>query len=235
MAMLRLDKLISDSGLYSRSEAVSLIKQGRVTVDGIVFRSNSGKINPELAQIHIDNELFKFSKFVYLMMNKPQGFVSATGDRHERTVMELLDERFLKLGLFPAGRLDKDTEGFLLLTNDGGFAHKITSPNSKVKKRYFVKIDGIVSDADISSFACGITLADGTKCLPAVLEPTPGGAFVTLLEGKYHQVKRMMASIGKPVIFLKRVAIGNLELDETLAPGQYRDISEHLHLLTREI
>ena len=231
MLMLRLDKLIAESGMYSRSEAAALIRSGRVSVSGIVASQNSEKINPETQEVSIDGRLLEYKRFHYIMLNKPQGYVSSTQDRRERTVMELLDERFIKLGLFPAGRLDKDAEGFLLLTNDGEFAHKVTSPTGKVTKRYFALLDGEVTDDDIGAFSRGITLGDGTICLPAVLERASEGAFITLSEGKYHQVKRMMASIGKPVRYLKRTAIGGLMLDEGLELGEYRELSDEIRLI----
>jgi len=199
-----------------------MIKGGRVSVDGRVSLSSSEKIDADSQSVHIDNTSLSYSKFHYLMMNKPQGFVSATQDRHERTVMELLDEKYAKLGLFPAGRLDKDAEGFLLLTNDGGFAHQITSPKSTIYKRYFIQFENDITEQDIQIFKQGIVLGDGLHCLPALLEPAADGAYVTVCEGKYHQVKRMMAAIGKPVLYLKRAQIGGLKLDENLRPGQFR-------------
>jgi len=229
--MIRLDKLISDSGLYSRSEAIMLIRSGRVSVDSRVVTLNSEKIDPNVMTIKIDNKPFVYKKYHYLMMNKPQGFVSSTLDKKERTVIELLDERYNNIGLFPAGRLDKDAEGFLLLTNDGELSHKIASPNCKVEKRYFVEFEGEISDDDILAFESGLKLNDGMVCLPAKLERAENGAYVTLREGKFHQVKKMMAAIGKPVKYLKRVAIGKLVLDESLEPGQYRELGKEIGLL----
>jgi len=226
MPTLRLDKIISGSGLYSRSEAVALIRRGSVAVGGEPALSAAEKHDPESEQITVNGELIEFRKFRYIMLNKPRGYVSSTEDKREKTVLELLDERYSKLGLFPAGRLDKDAEGLLLLTNDGELAHEITSPSKKVNKCYFVEIDDTVTAADAGRFARGITLGDGTICKPAVLEPVPGGAYVTIHEGKYHQVKRMMAAIGKRVKSLKRISIGGLRLDESLKPGEYRELSE---------
>ena len=229
--MIRLDKAISDSGQYSRSEAAALIRSGRVSVDGRVLSSNSEKIDPQTMTIRVDNKPLDYKKHYYIMMNKPQGFVSSTFDKREQTVIELLDERYNNLGLFPAGRLDKDAEGFLLLTNDGDLAHKITSPNGRVEKRYFVEFEGTISEDDILAFSRGIKLNDGTICLPAKLECADMGAYVTLREGKFHQVKKMMAAIGKPVKYLKRVAIGNLELDESLKTGEYKQLEGEIELL----
>ena len=225
MPTQRLDKIIAGSGLYSRSEARALIKSGRVAVGGAVACSGDEKHDPESGSVMIDGAPLEYNEFRYVMMNKPAGYVSSTADRREKTVIDLLDGKYAKLGLFPAGRLDKDASGLLLLTNDGRLAHKITSPASKIGKRYFVQTEGAVTDGDIKAFSDGLTLGDGTKCLPAILEPAAGGALVTVFEGKYHQVKRMMAAIGKPAESLKRVSIGGLELDDALAPGQYREIT----------
>ena len=229
MPTLRLDKIIADSSLFSRKEASALIKSGRVAVGGRNALSGTEKYNPYEAQITVDGELLKYCKFRYIMLNKPRGYISSTEDKREITVMDILDKRYSKFGMFPVGRLDKDAEGLLLITNDGEFAHMITSPAKKVKKRYFVEIDGAISAVDIERFAQGITLNDGTKCMPAGLEPAPQGAFVTLYEGKYHQVKRMMAALGKPITSLKRVSIGNLVLDKNLKPGDYRELFDEIN------
>jgi len=232
--MLRLDKIIADSGLYSRSEAAALISRGRVTVGGRPALSGAQKYDPQAESIAVDGKLLEHRRFRYVMLNKPRGYVSSTEDKLHKTVMELLDEKYSKLGLFPAGRLDKDAEGLLLLTNDGELAHRITSPTKKVNKRYFVETENTFTTDDIERIAQGITLGDGTKCLPAILEPAVGGAFVTIHEGKYHQVKRMMAALGKTVVSLKRLAIGNLVLDEKLNPGEYRELTVEINLIFSE-
>jgi len=224
--MLRLDRIISGSGLYTRSEAAALIKDGRVSVGGRAALSGAEKHDPETACIEIDGTPLIYRKYTYIMMNKPAGYVSSTSDSRERTVMELLGERHIKLGLFPAGRLDKDAEGMLIMTNDGDFAHEIMSPTKNVSKKYYVQIDGAIASEDIGAFLRGVTLGCGAKCRPATLEKAPGGAYVTLREGKYHQVKRMMASIGKPVKYLKRIAIGGLALDGNLKPGEYCELTD---------
>jgi len=229
--LFRLDKIIADSGSYSRSEASALIKSGRVTVAGKPAASGAEKFDPLSEQVYVDGTLLEYRRFRYLMLNKPKGYVSSTADRREKTVMELLDAKYEKLGLFPAGRLDKDAEGLLLLTNDGALAHDITSPVKKVNKCYFVEIDGSITSEDIAKFSGGIVLGDGTICMSAQLEPAPGGAFVTLKEGKYHQVKRMMSALGKPVISLRRVSIGNLLLDDALLPGEYRELTDEISLI----
>jgi len=228
MPVLRIDKLIADSGLYSRSEAAVLLRRGSVTAGGQVIRSGAEKIDTDTVSVAIDGKPLIYKRFMYIMLNKPQGYVSSTKDEREKTVMELLDDKYVRLGLFPAGRLDKDAEGLLLLTNDGELAHRIMSPSGNVVKSYFVEIDGDISEDDIKTFAQGISLGDGTKCRPAVLEATPGGAFVILKEGKYHQVKRMMAARGKRVKYLRRVAIGGLELDQQLRPGEYRELNDEI-------
>jgi len=231
MPTLRLDRIIAGTGLYSRNEAQALIKRGSVAVSGKPAQSGAERHDPEAEQITVDGDLLKFKKYRYIMLNKPQGYVSSTEDKREKTVMQLLDSKYSKLELFPVGRLDKDAEGLLLLTNDGRLAHEITSPSKEISKRYHVQIEGTVSASDIERFARGIELGDGTKCKPALLEPVPGGVAVTISEGKYHQVKRMMAAIGKQTKSLKRLAIGNLTLDESLAPGDYRELSEEIHTI----
>jgi len=231
MPVERLDKIIGGSGLFTRSEARALIKGGRVCAGGVVAVSAADKYDPGKERITVDGAPLEYRKFRYVMMNKPAGVISSTKDRRDKTVLELLDGKYSKLGLFPAGRLDKDAEGLLILTNDGELAHLITSPASKISKQYFAAIDGAVSDADIQAFSEGLVLKDGTKYLPAILENTPGGVFVTLYEGKYHQVKRMMAAIGKPVKYLKRISIGGLKLNEGLMPGEYCEINVEIDLL----
>ena len=230
---MRLDKIVADAGLFARSEADTLIKEGHVTVGGMPALRGADKYDPERERIRVNGNILEYREFRYFMLNKPRGYVSATENSLERTVMELLDASFSRLRLFPAGRLDKDAEGLLLLTNDGGFAHRITSPRGKVEKRYFVQFDGAVADGDVRRFAEGITLGSGEKCLPATLELTQEGAYISLYEGKYHQVKRMMAAIGKHVIYLKRVAIGGLRLDESLKPGEYRELYDEINLVCR--
>jgi len=230
MPSQRLDKIIAGAGPYTRSQAAGLIKSGRVAVGGRVAVSASEKCDPFEERVSVDGAPLAFREHRYIMMNKPRGYVSSTADRRERTVLELLDDRYSGLGLFPAGRLDKDAEGLLLLTNDGGLAHEITSPAGKVSKRYYIEFEGGITDGDAEAFSRGLVLGDGTKCLPAELAPAPGGAYVTLREGKYHQVKRMMAALGKRVTYIKRLSIGGLALDEGLQPGEYCEISDEIQL-----
>jgi 16S rRNA pseudouridine516 synthase len=230
MEKMRLDKIIADAGLASRREAAQLIKDGFVTVDGRTAASGAEKYDPDAAAIAVAGRAVVYSKKHYLMMNKPAGVVSATEDRSEKTVLDLLGGFDARLKLFPAGRLDKDAEGLLILTDDGEYAHRVISPSKNIWKTYYVETDGELTDGDARAFGDGIVLKDGLECLPAVLEiVSPAekrGAYVRIREGKYHQVKRMLASRGKPVTYLKRVSVGGLKLDENLAPGAYRAMTE---------
>lgn len=222
---LRLDKLLSDSGLWSRKEAKQLLKQGRVQVDGAVERAPERKVRPETVQVTVDGQLVGWSEFHYIMMNKPAGVLTATEDRRQKTVLDLLPPEYGKL--FPVGRLDKDTEGLLLLTDDGALAHRLLSPHYHVDKVYLAEIDGETDGADAAAFEAGMTLEDGTQCLPAGLKSLGRGrCLVTLREGKFHQVKRMLAQRGKPVLHLKRLSMGEVRLDEALKPGEFRPLTE---------
>ena len=227
MALIRLDKYISDTGSGGRREAKEYIRNGRVTVDGAVATRPEQKIDPVNAQVKLNGKLLRYSRTRYYVMDKPEGVVCATEDRKEKTVLDLLPEELSMLGLFPVGRLDKDTTGLLLLTNDGDFAHRVISPKSAVEKRYHARVEGVPDEEDIKAFREGITLADGTECLPAKLEITgTDECYVTVTEGKYHQVKRMLAARGKPVKRLRRLSIGALSLDETWSAGEIRELSE---------
>lgn len=227
MAEIRIDRIIAASGLASRREAASLIRQGAVTANGATVRSGSEKFDPETADIRVSGEPVGYREHRYIMMNKPAGYVSAVTDRRDPPVTDLLDARLRRLELFPAGRLDKETEGFILLTNDGDLAHRVISPKSGVEKVYYAEVEGVLNDTDIQALAEGAKLRDGTRCLPARLEIiTPGTAFVAVREGKYHQVRRMLASRGKPVKYLKRVSIGSVVLDGALRSGEYRELTE---------
>ncbi len=221
---LRLDKLLADTGRWSRKDAKLLLKQGRVQVDGSVEKSGDRKVDPELAAVAVDGEMLRWAEYRYLMLNKPGGVLTATEDRRQKTVLDLLPPEYRDL--FPVGRLDKDTEGLLLLTDDGALAHHLLSPRHHVDKRYLANIDGEVDVADEQAFRDGIVLGDGTVCLPAELESMgQGQCLVTLREGKFHQVKRMLASRGKPVVGLKRLSMGPLQLDEALKPGEFRPLT----------
>lgn len=228
MPLMRLDKFICDCGAASRREIKQLIKAGRVTLNGETAAAPETKLDPETAVVSIDGTALKYEKFHYFMLNKPAGVLSATDDGKQKTVIDLFSPEHKRLGLFPAGRLDKDTTGLLLITDDGDFAHKVISPKSEIEKLYHAETATPVNDDDIAAFAQGVTLADGTKCLPAGLSLCPDGScLVTVMEGKYHQVKRMLASRGKPVTALKRLRIGALELDESLKPGEYRPLTAY--------
>lgn len=227
MALQRLDKILCDMGLASRREVKAIIKSGRVRVDGQLPTDSGMKLDPEAAALTLDGEPLLYRRYVYYMMDKPAGVVTATEDADQKTVLDLLPPELRRLGLFPVGRLDKDTTGLLLLTNDGAFAHRVISPKSDVEKRYDARVGGIPDEEDARAFREGLTLGDGTRCLPAKLEISGADTCtVTLREGKYHQVKRMLASRGKPVLELRRVAIGGLSLDETLGPGGLRELTK---------
>ena len=223
----RLDKALVSTGRWSRKEARELVKAGRVTVEGKVARKADEKIEED-ALLAVDGECLTHSQPTYLMLHKPAGLLSATEDARQKTVLDLLPPHLQKLGLFPVGRLDKDTEGLLLLTDDGALAHELLSPRKHVDKVYFVRVEGILDSSDVRAFADGLVLGDGTVCMPAGLEPleTPGEGLVTLHEGKFHQVKRMLAQRGKPVTYLKRLSMGPLELDKTLGKGAWRPLTD---------
>lgn len=211
--MQRLDKILSEAGVGSRKELKSLIRAGRVTVDGIVVRDEAKKFDEAACTIAVDGAAVEKYRKVLLMLHKPAGYVTSTDDPRDRTVMELIPERYRKFGVTPVGRLDKETEGLLLLTNDGDLAHRILSPRSGVWKTYYAEHEGEAAAEDCAAFEAGLTLGDGTTCLPARLEGQgPGKSLVHVQEGKYHQVRRMMAARGMPVTYLKRIAEGGLTL-----------------------
>lgn len=226
MPLMRLDKYISDCGVASRREIKQMIKTGRITLNGVVAATAEIKIDPEQAVVTVDGTALKYDKYHYFMLNKPAGVLSATDDGKQKTVLNLFLPEHKKFNLFPVGRLDKDTTGLLLITDDGDFAHKVISPKSEIFKVYHAHTRLPVNAADIAAFKQGVTLSDGTLCLPAGLELCEDGScLVTVMEGKYHQVKRMLASRGKPVTALKRLQIGDLKLDESLKPGEYRTLT----------
>lgn len=228
MPLMRLDKLISECGLASRKEIKQMIKEGRVSVDDVVAASPEQKLDPQISSVAIDGVRVEYSKFHYYMLNKPKGVLSATDDGKQKTVLDLLTPEMRRMGLFPVGRLDKDTTGLLIITDDGDFAHKVISPKSEIIKVYHAVTEGSVNAADVEAFADGLVLGDGTKCLPAELVPLEdGSSLVKVMEGKYHQVKRMLASRGKPVVELERLSIGDLELDSSLEPGDFRPLTEN--------
>ena len=225
--MERLDKIISATGKKSRREVREMVRQGRVLVDGKPAPAADMKVDPQTAVILLDGEPLGYEKFTYVMLHKPAGVLTATEDRRQETVLDLLPPELRRRALSPVGRLDKDTEGLLLLTNDGQLAHRLLSPKSHVDKVYYARVDGALEPGDIAAFAAGMTRGDGLECLPAGLEIlSPTEALVTLREGKFHQVKRMLAARGKPVLYLKRLSMGRLRLDPALAPGAWRMLTE---------
>ena len=223
--MERLDKLLAATGKWSRKEAKALIKAGRVRVEDRLPKGPEDKVE-EGSLVTVDGKPIFTEKYVYLMLHKPAGVISATQDAKEKTVLDLLPKDLRRKDLFPVGRLDKDTEGLLLLTNDGPLAHALLAPGRHVDKVYYTKVDGSLEGDDVTAFAEGITLGDGTVCLPAGLDLiSEHEALVTLREGKYHQVKRMLASRGKPVVYLKRLGMGKLKLDPALPAGAWRPLT----------
>ena len=224
--MERLDKFLCDSGVGTRSQVKVILKSGRVTVDGKPEKDNSRKIDPDTQVICLDGETLGGKRRVVLMLNKPAGFVTATEDPVERTVMELLPANYRAMDVKPVGRLDKATEGLLLFTNDGDLLHRLISPKKEVPKVYYARHEGTAGEADIAAFEAGLTLRDGTVCLPAKLAPLgPGESLITVCEGKYHQVRRMMASRGMTVLYLERRVEGGLELGD-LTRGELRELTE---------
>ncbi len=225
--MERLDKLLASTGQWSRSQVKELVRQGRVRVDGRTAAKPEEKCGPEQI-LEVDGAPVCLQKFVYIMMNKPAGWLSATEDKRQQTVLDLLDKPLQRRGLFPVGRLDKDTTGLLLLTDDGELAPRLLAPKSHVDKVYLARVDGQVDEEDVAAFRAGMTLDDGLVCMPADLKPLEDGSrcLVTLREGKFHQVKRMLAFRGKPVLELKRLSMGPLKLDESLHPGGWRPLTD---------
>ena len=232
--MERLDKFLCDSGVGTRSQVKAILKSGRVTVDGKPEKDPAKKIDPQIRVIMLDGETLGGKQRMVVMLNKPAGFVTATEDPVEKTVMELLPPELKHLDLKPVGRLDKATEGLLLFTNDGDLLHRLISPKKEVAKVYYARHEGQAEQADVEAFAAGITLRDGTVCLPAKLEPIgPGESLVTVWEGKYHQVRRMMASRNMTVLYLERRQEGKLTLGG-LPRGQLRVLTpEELTSLER--
>ncbi|TJX14196.1 rRNA pseudouridine synthase [Tissierella creatinini] len=226
----RLDKVLANMGYGSRKDVKNHIKNGIVKVNGNIIKDRETKVNPYEDEITINGEVVNYREYIYLMMNKPQGLVSSTDDPLTRTVIDLLSDEYLIYEPFPVGRLDKDTEGLLLISNDGKLAHELLSPKKGVYKTYFAEVDGTVEDDHVGIFNKGLTLDDGYMTLPARLEILESGIVskvnLTIQEGKYHQVKRMFESIGMKVLFLKRISMGPLKLDPSLEPGEYRELNE---------
>ena len=224
--MTRLDKLLSDAGLASRRELKNILKSGAVTVNGKTVTDGAAKVDPAVDQVRFHGAAVEAPRRIVLMLHKPAGFVTSTEDPRDRTVMELIPEAYRRQNLVPVGRLDKETEGLLLFTNDGELAHRLISPKHGVEKRYYARHEGKAGEEDVKAFAAGLELRDGTRCLPAVLKPLGAGeSEITVTEGKYHQVRRMMASRGLYVSYLRREREGNLSL-EGLPLGEVRELTE---------
>jgi 16S rRNA pseudouridine516 synthase len=233
--MERLDKFLCDSGVGTRSQVKLILKAGRVTVDGTVVRDNSLKIDPDKQNVCLDGDILGGKQRLVVMLNKPAGFVTATEDATERTVMELLPEELRRQDVKPVGRLDKATEGLLLFTNDGDLLHRLISPKKEVPKVYYAKHEGSATAEDVAAFAAGLTLRDGTVCLPAKLEPLGAGeSLITVCEGKYHQVRRMMASRLMTVLYLERRTEAGLALGD-LPRGECRELTaEEVAILDKQ-
>lgn len=229
--MMRLDKFLCETGFGTRSQVKEMLKKGQVTVNGVAAKKPEQKIDEHKDQITCQGKIASYKKYVYYMLHKPAGVVSATEDKREKTVLDLLKSEDRRDGIFPVGRLDKDTEGFLLLTDDGDLAHRLLSPRKHVDKTYYAKIAGSVTEAHIERFREGLDIGDEKKTLPAMLEilaskTETSEIRITIHEGRFHQVKRMFEAVGCKVTYLKRLSMGAVALDETLAPGDYRPLNE---------
>ena len=231
MSLTRLDKILTDTGRCSRSKAKELIRAGSVRVNGAAVTDAAAKFDAAAVTVTVDGETIEAPGHLYVMLHKPEGLLSASEDKHKPTVLDLMPPAWKKRGLFCVGRLDKDTTGLLLLTDDGEYAHKVISPKSNVTKLYEAEVEGSATEEDVRAFREGLTLKDGLRCMSAELRIlAPGRVQVVVMEGKYHQVKRMLASRGLPVRSLKRLRIGSLALDESLQAGEYRLLSEEERL-----
>ncbi|MCP3025327.1 pseudouridine synthase [Halobacillus sp. A5] len=227
---MRIDKLLANMGYGTRKEVKQLLKSGNVRVNNQVEKSPKIHIDPNEAEVSVHGEIVEYREYIYLMLNKPGDVISATEDPQDLTVIDILQPEDAVFSPFPVGRLDKDTEGLLLITNDGQLAHRLTTPKKDIGKTYYAHIDGEVTSADVELFKEGVTLDDGYVTKPSVLEIVKAGGRseikLTITEGKFHQVKRMFEASGKEVIFLKRLSIGELQLDPTLELGEYRELRE---------
>jgi 16S rRNA pseudouridine516 synthase len=225
----RIDKILASSGYGSRKDVKQLIKTGQVSVNGIIVNDAGYQVAPSVDEIMVAGEFLNYQKNVYIIMNKPAGVISSTRDNVESTVIDLLQGEFSHRKLFPVGRLDKDAQGLIFLTDDGKMAHRLLSPKNRVNKTYYVEAREKLDESDVEAFAQGIELEDFTT-LPSKLDilesKGPSRAYVTICEGKFHQIKRMMKARGKDVTFLKRLSLGPLKLDEELAPGQWRELTK---------
>jgi len=235
----RLDKILSNLGYGSRKEIKEKLKEGAVKVDGVIVRDNAAQVDPQNSEIKIYEETLKYREFIYIMLNKPDGVISATFDKKLKTVIDILPEKYKNFELFPIGRLDIDTEGLLILTNDGQLTHNLLSPKKHVPKKYFALIDGVVTELDVAEFEKGIELDDGYKTMPAELVVIKQGDFfeieLVIHEGKFHQVKRMFEAVGKSVKYLKRIEMGELKLDDKLKLGECRELTDEEIIVLRQV
>ena len=226
MEDIRIDKYLSVALGISRSEAKILLKSGKISTDGKIISKPETKVS-ETAEVKCEGEILKYKKYIYLLMNKPEGILSAATDKRVKTVVDIVPDHLKRAGLFPVGRLDKNTTGLLIITDDGDFGHKVTSPKSLIEKKYLVELDGKIEEEYITVFEKGVTLADGEECMPAGLEIlTDNTGIVTIREGKYHQIKRMFGIVGLGVNKLKRLSIGKLTLPEDLKEGSVKELEE---------
>ena len=227
---MRVDKLLSNVGVASRAELKKYCKQGLISVNGKVINNPGVQVDSESDDIRFNGEKIVYREFVYIMLNKPDGYISATFDKYDPIVLDLIDQSYLVFEPFPVGRLDKDTEGLLVLTNDGQLAHRVLSPKKHVPKTYYAKIQGKVTEEDILAFEKGVILDDGYETMPSQFKILKSDDMseieLTIHEGKFHQVKRMFESVGKKVVYLKRLSMGKLKLDESLGLGEYRELTE---------
>jgi 16S rRNA pseudouridine516 synthase len=228
---MRIDKWLSNTGFGSRKEVKQLLKSGAVTINGVTVKDPKTQANPDTDDVEVYGEKTIYKEFIYLMMNKPQGVISATEDSRHKTVIDLLDLELSSFELFPVGRLDKDTEGLLVLTNDGQLSHTLLSPKKHVPKTYFAKINGSIPEFTYEKFKEGIELEDGYVTKPAKLEVIvddneESEVYLTITEGKFHQVKRMFEAVDRKVIYLQRLQMGNLKLDSSLPLGEYRELTD---------
>ncbi len=234
---MRIDKFISELGVASRKEAAAAAKRGGVSVNGVPVRDLSAHINEECDSVSYLGRTLNYKKYVYIMLNKPAGYVSATEDSKLPPVTDLLPEEYRKRELFPVGRLDKDTVGMMILTNNGPLAHTLLSPKHHVEKKYYFEAAEVLPDDAEKIFSSGITLRDGYECKEAglLLDEGRKSGIITLTEGKYHQIKRMIASFGNAVTYLKRITFADIPLDESLAEGQWRELTEDEESLLEEL
>lgn len=230
--MIRLDKFLSEMSGWTRSEVKKIVRTGSVTVDGNEVKKPETKIDEKLSIVSVDGRQIKYNKYEYYMLNKPKGFVSATTDREHKTVVDIISSSEKK-DLFPVGRLDIDTEGLLLITNDGELAHRLLAPKNHVEKTYYVEVSGILDDVDVDAVEKGLDIGEEKNTIPANMEILKtdiqnniSSCYLTIHEGKFHQVKRMMKKLGKTVTYLKRVSMGSLILDSKLKKGNYRKLTE---------